>query len=295
MQTVTVIGLGYMGWWAGVHIVNAGFTTYGVDIRDDVLQKFSDLGGHATRDGGDAVSQSDVVVVYLVNAQQVRTVLLGENGCVHRAKAGTIFVLCTTMPPNETTSIADELHTAGMRVLDAPVSGGAVGAEAGTLTIMGAGEASVFDAVEPVLNALSSNIYRLGDRVGVGSTMKMLNQLLAGVHLASMGEAMALAKRMDMDLATVREVILKSAGGSWMLDQRGGCVVSGQYDSGSAIDIWLKDLGIVCDASKQADFDPALAKVALQLLTEASNAGMGGDDDAVIAKWIAERNGFSMN
>ena len=282
---------------AGVHLVGAGFTTYGVDIRDDVLQKFSALGdnANATRDSAHAVSQSDVVIVYLVNAEQVRTVLLGENGCVPHAKAGTIFVLCATMPPNETMAIADDLHSAGMRVLDAPVSGGVVGANEGTLTIMGAGAPSVFDDAEPVLNAISANIYRLGDTVGMGSKMKLLNQLLAGVHLAAMGEAMALAKHMDMDLATVRDVILKSAGGSWMMDHRGGCVVSGKYDSGSAIDIWTKDLGIVCAGSEQLGFNPALSKLSLELFTEASKAGMGTENDAVIAKWIAQKNGFAMN
>ena len=294
MKTVTVIGLGSMGWGAGRHLVNAGFTTYGVDIRDDVLQKFNDLGGHGTDDCGYALAQSDAVIVYLVNAQQVRTVLLGDGGCAKQAKAGTIFILCATMPPNETMAIAHELQQAGMRVLDAPVSGGVTGATDGTLTIMGAGEDAVFDEAEPVLGAISAKVYRLGNTVGVGSKMKMLNQLLAGVHLATMGEAMALAKRMDMDLATVHDIILQSAGGSWMMDHRGGCVVSGKYDSGSAIDIWPKDLGIVCGEAEQVDFTPTITQAALELFKEASEAGMGTLDDANIAKWIAEKNGFTM-
>lgn len=299
MKTATVIGLGSMGWGAAVCLLKAGFTTYGVDIRDDVLQKFDHLGGHATPDAGYAVANSDVVFVYLVNAKQVRSVLLegasDSGGCVACAKAGTIFVLNATMAPKDTIAIAKELHNIGMRVLDAPVSGGAIKANTGDITIMGAGDPTTFDAVDPMFKAISATVYRLGDTVGMGSKMKMINQLLAGVHIVSMGEALALAKKIGLDLNMVYDVMGHSIGGSNAFANRAPHVLANDYEPRSAIDIWLKDLGIVCDEAQQNGFHPLLAELALSLYEEASGAGMGRQDDSSITKWIAHKNGFNMH
>ena len=297
-QTATVIGLGSMGYGAGCSLVRAGFPTYGVDIRDDALDNFKaengHLGGISEKDPSVAVADSDVVFVYLVNAEQVNAVLWGENGCVKTAKPNTVFVLCVTMPPNATLEIAEKLQQAGMRVLDAPVSGGTAKAMTGDITIMASGAPAVFDAVESMLDAISAKVFRLGDAIGIGSKIKMINQLLAGVHIAAMGEAMALAHKIDLDLATVYDVITQSAGNSWMFENRGVYVRDGDYTPRSAVDIFVKDLGIVASESEQADFTPELTKTAWELFKQASDAGMGRHDDAAVAKWIARKNGDTL-
>ena len=300
MRNITVIGLGTMGYGAAYSLVNIGFTTYGVDIVDSTLERFAQDGGTPEKNASVAVADSDIVFLYLVNAEQVKSILFGDalsgdGGCVGSADKGTIFVLCVTMPPNETIAIAQQLEQQGMRVLDAPVSGGSGKAMSGEITIMGSGSPDVFDALQPALDAISSKVFRLGDEVGIGSKVKMINQLLAGVHIAAMGEAMALAHKIDLDLATVYDVITQSAGNSWMFENRGVYVRDGDYAPRSAVDIFVKDLGIVASESEQADFIPELTQTAWHLFQQASEAGMGRHDDAAVAKWIARKNGSSLN
>lgn len=294
MTNISVIGLGSMGFGSACCLVKAGFTTYGVDIRDEPLQQFDAVGGIATRDGHMAIKNSQIVFVYLVSSTDVSTVLLGENGYAYSADKGTVFVLCSTMPAQATISIADTLHNMGMRVLDAPISGGQVKSKSGDLTIMASGADDVFNAVQPALDAISAKVFKLGTEIGIGSKVKMINQLLAGVHIAVMGEAMALADKMDLDLGIVYDVITQSAGNSWMFENRGAFVRDGDYSPRSAVDIFVKDLGIVHDEAKHKGFSPIIAETAWELFKQASENGLGRQDDSAVTKWIARRNGFKI-
>ena len=294
MTNIAVIGLGSMGFGSACCLVRAGFTTYGVDIRDTALADFATAGGIATGDGHYAVKNSQIVFVYLVSSADVKTVMLGENGYALSAKKGTIFVLCATMPAQDTIAIASALHHMGMRVLDAPVSGGQGKANSGDLTVMASGSPHVFRDVKPALDAISATVFTLGDDIGVGSKMKMINQLLAGSHIAVMGEAMALADRMGLDLSTVYDVITKSAGGSWVFENRGAFVRDGDYTARSAVDIWLKDLAIVNDEAQSVGFTPEMANLALSLFKQTAEQGMGRQDDSAVAKLIAYKNGFKL-
>ena len=294
MTIATVIGLGSMGWGAACSLVREGIETYGVDIRDEVLENFEKQGGKSEKDSAIAVSNSDVVFLYLVNSAQVKTVLFGDNGCVKNAKKDTVFILCVTMLPKDTMEISQQLLDAGMRVLDAPVSGGAAKALTGDITIMASGSPETFDTVAKPLDAVSAKIFRLGDDIGSGSKVKMINQLLAGVHIAAMGEAMALAHKIDLDLETVYDVITQSAGNSWMFENRGVYVRDGDYSPRSAVDIFVKDLGIVSDEANGADFNAEITATAWNLFKEASDAGLGREDDAAVAKWIARKNGTAL-
>lgn len=294
MKKISVIGLGSMGFGSGCCLVNAGFTTYGVDIRDEALVKFESAGGIATRDGHYAVKNSQIVFVYLVSANDIKTVILGENGYAKSAAAGTIFVLCTTMPAQDTIAIANELHNMGLRVLDAPVSGGQIKANSGDLTLMASGKPDVFRDAKPALDAISATVFDLSDKIGVGSKIKMINQLLAGSQIAVMGEAMALADRIGLDLSTVYDVISKSAGSSFVFANRGAFVRDADYTARSAVDIWLKDLNIVLDEAENVGFTPEMASLALSLFKQTAAQGMGRQDDSAIAKLIARKNGFKI-
>ncbi len=289
-----VIGLGSMGWGAALSLLRAGFLVHGVELSQGQLDKFAEVGGIGHSTAAPASALSDVVLVFVVNAAQAEAVLFGLDGAVAGARPGTTFLLCVTMPPDKAISLGQRLAAAGMLSIDAPVSGGAAKAFNGELTLMASGPQAAFDRAASVIAAISSRVFRLGDVPGPGSQVKMINQLLAGVHIAAMGEAMALAAGTGLDLATVHRVIRESAGNSWMFENRGAHVVSGDYTPHSAIDIFVKDLGIVADTARQTGMPSPLTDAALALFREASAAGMGRQDDSAVAKLLARKGGVRL-
>lgn len=287
-MTATVIGLGSMGWGAALSLLRAGFDVKGVDIRSDVLASFEKEGGKAYPDAASA-GESDVVFVFVVNSRQAEEVLFGERGALKSAKAGTVFLLCVTMAPTATMELAERLSSAGMQVIDAPVSGGHIKALAGEITVMASGPDQAFDHAAAALDAVSAKVFRLGSEVGLGSKVKMINQLLAGVHIAATAEALTLAAAEGLDLRTVFDVIRVSAGSSWMFENRGPHIVDGDYTPRSAVNIFVKDLGIVTSEADKAGASTPLTAAALALFKEATESGLGLEDDAAVAKILAER------
>ncbi|MCJ8507445.1 NAD-binding protein [Rhizobium lemnae] len=286
--TATVIGLGSMGWGAALSLLRAGFDVKGVDIRSDVLASFEKEGGKAYPDAA-STGESDVVFVFVVNSRQAEEVLFGERGALKSAKAGTVFLLCVTMAPSATMELAERLSSAGMQVIDAPVSGGHIKALAGEITVMASGPDQAFDHAALALDAVSAKVFRLGSEVGLGSKVKMINQLLAGVHIAATAEALTLAAAEGLDLQTVFDVIRVSAGSSWMFENRGPHIVDGDYTPRSAVNIFVKDLGIVTSEADKAGASTPLSAAALALFKEAAESGLGLEDDAAVAKILAER------
>ncbi|WP_298256698.1 L-threonate dehydrogenase [uncultured Litoreibacter sp.] len=290
--TAAVIGLGSMGWGAAVSLVRAGITTHGVDIREDVLTQFSSEGGVSFTSVAEACETADVVFIFVVNGPQTEDVMFGAGNAVASAKPGTVFISCVTMEPSRATDLAARAEAAGMLAIDGPVSGGSAKAQSGELTIMAAGRAEAFDAAQPYLDAVAAKVYRLGDVAGKGSQMKMINQLLAGVHIAAAAEAMTLSAKIGLDLGVVHEVIQECAGNSWMFGNRGQHMVDGDYTPHSAVDIFVKDLGIVADEAE--DHPVPLSHTALNLFKETSDAGMGREDDAAVAKLLASKSGIKL-
>lgn len=284
--STTVIGLGSMGLGAALSLARAGIAVRGLDLNPQPGLELATAGGTVATDAADAVRASDAVFVFLVDAGQVRRVLF-DGGAVAAARPGTVFVLCPTMPPDDAVAIAADLTAAGMLAIDAPVSGGAAKAREGAISIMASGPAQAFDRIQPALDAIAARVFRLGEEPGAGSRMKLINQLLAGVHIAAMAEAMVLAAKSGLDLATVQDVITECAGNSWMFQNRGPQVVAGDYTPFSAVDIFVKDLGIVTDAAQALETPTPLATASLALYREAAKAGLGRQADAAIAKILA--------
>ena len=293
-KKAAVIGLGSMGWGAALSLLKAGFAVCGCDVRSEVLARFAESGGTPCTTPASAAKDADVILVYVVNSKQVEDVLFGQNGALKTARPSTTFLLCTTMAPSATTAIAERLEAAGMFVIDAPVSGGHVRALAGEITVMASGTPEAFDKASAALDAISAKVFRLGDRPGVGSQVKMINQLLAGVHIAATAEAMTLAAKAGIDLKTLYDVICVSAGSSWMFENRGEHIVSGDYTPRSAVNIFVKDLDIVTSEAGKAGAVTPLAAAALDLFVEASQAGLGLEDDAAVAKILAAKSGASL-
>ncbi len=292
--TTAVIGLGSMGWGAAMSLLRAGFPTAGVDVRPDVLTDFRKEGGQTSAVPSEAAAGADVIFVFVVNAEQTEQVLFGENGAVAAAAPGSTFVLCVTMPPSFTLDVCARLTAAGMQVIDGPVSGGTAKALAGEMSIMASGAKAAFDHAGPALDAIATKIFQLGDEPGTGSRVKMINQLLAGVHIAAMGEALTLGIKSGLDAKTLYEVIIECAGNSWMFENRGQHVVDGDYSPKSAVDIFVKDMGIVTSEGRAADFPLPLSETALSLFKEAQDAGYGREDDSAVAKVYAAKGDITL-
>jgi 3-hydroxyisobutyrate dehydrogenase-like beta-hydroxyacid dehydrogenase len=183
---------------------------------------------------------------------------------------------------------------AGLHYLDAPISGGSVRAAEGQLSVMAAGTPAAVAAAEPVLAATAGTVFRLGDAAGAGSAMKAVNQLLAGVHIAAMAEALTFGMTQGVAPEQFLAVISKCAGTSWMLENRAPHVVAGDYTPRSSIDIWPKDLGIVLEIAREAKFAAPIAAAALQQFLAASGSGLGREDDAAVAKVYARNAGLTL-
>jgi 3-hydroxyisobutyrate dehydrogenase len=230
----------------------------------------------------------------VVNAAQTEAVLFGEHGAAAAMPAGAVFVSSATMDPAVARRLGARLEASGRLYLDAPMSGGAARAAEGQLTMLCSGSAAAFATARPALAAMAAKVYELGPEAGQGAAFKMINQLLAGVHIAAACEAIAFAAKQGLDLRRVYEVITASAGNSWMFENRVPHVLDGDYAPKSAVEIFVKDLGIVQDMARGARFPAPMAATALQMFLAAAGAGMGRDDDASVARVYARLSGATL-
>lgn len=285
---VAVIGLGTMGMGAAGSLLRAGHDVTGCETRDTTRAAFETMGGRAVARACDLPGDTEAVVVFVVNAAQTEAVLFGEDGCLGAINQGAAILCCATIAPEHARALETRIQAAGHLMLDSPVSGGKIGAEAGNLSVMASGCEAAFAKAQPVLDAIAGKVWRLGAEAGIGSTIKMVNQLLAGVHIATAAEAMALGIRAGADPNTVFEVISESAGSSWMFQNRVPHILAGDDTPLSAVNIFVKDLGIVLDQARALTFPLPMASAAHQLFLAAAASGHGGRDDAfVIRVWEA--------
>jgi L-threonate 2-dehydrogenase len=205
-----------------------------------------------------------------------------------------VFVSSATMDPDVARRLAKQLEATGRHYLDAPISGGAQRAAQGELTILASGSAAAFAKAKPALDAMAAKLYELGDAAGEGAAFKMINQLLAGVHIAAASEAITFAAKQGLDIRKVYEVITASAGNSWMFENRVPHVLDGDYTPRSAVEIFVKDLGIIQDMARTARFPVPVAAAALQMFLMTAASGMGRDDDASVARMYARVTGTQL-
>ncbi|KGQ70574.1 oxidoreductase [Chelonobacter oris] len=283
--SVAVVGLGAMGMGAALSCINAGLETYGIDLNPVLLDKLKQAGAKQAAANADTFADKlDAVLLLVVNARQVKSVLFGENGLAAKLKAGTAVMVSSTISAQDAKEISQKLTALKLIMLDAPVSGGAAKAAQGEMTVMASGSAEAFDKLQPVLNAVAGKLYNIGEEIGLGATVKIIHQLLAGVHIAAGAEAMALAARAGIPLDLMYDVVTHAAGNSWMFENRMKHVVDGDYTPLSMVDIFVKDLGLVTDTAKSLHFPLPLAGTAFNMFTSASNAGYGKEDDSAVIK-----------
>lgn len=287
-----VIGLGSMGFGAACSCLDAGLRTTGFDRSESAMEAFVAAGGSTIASLTEARAV-DCVLVFVVNADQAREVLL-DSGLLPALNEGAVIINCVTMAPSRATELARLIEAEGIGYVDAPVSGGAARAREGRMTIMASGDPRCFERTADVLDAISAQVFRLGDRPGAGSQMKLINQLLAGVHIAATAEAMHLAAALHMDLHQVLAVISQCAGTSWMFENRGPHIANGDYSPLSSVNIFVKDIGIVTDEAAALGVSTPLAATANSLYQEASAAGFGGEDDSAVIKILARASGVAL-
>ena len=284
--TCAVFGLGSMGFGIAQSLIKAGHTVYGYDVTDEPVDRLVEAGAQKAR-FADIASSVDVVVVVVLNAEQTEDVLFGEDGVVASLEAGAAIIASATVSPDFARQMESRCQAKGIHYLDAPISGGSIKAAAGALSVMASGTSRAFARARPALDAISEKVFELGAEAGAGSAMKVVNQMLAGVHIASMAEAITFGMTQGVAPDEFLEVISQCAGTSWMLENRAPHVIAGDYTPHSAVDIWLKDLGIVLDIAKDAKFGAPLTAAALQQFVAASGSGLGREDDAAVAKVYA--------
>ncbi|WP_153101985.1 L-threonate dehydrogenase [Paraburkholderia hayleyella] len=283
-RNVGVIGLGAMGLGVARSLLRAGFRVHACDVREALLQGFAAEGGIACASPAELGAHCEVVVTLVVNAAQTETVLFGAQGAAATMPRGGVVLASATVAPAFAHALGARLEALGLQMLDAPVSGGAARAASGAMTMMTSGPAAAYAACEDVLEAMAGKVYRLGLAHGLGSKVKIVNQLLAGVHIAAAAEAMALGLREGVDPAALYEVITHSAGNSWMFENRVPHILQGDYTPLSAVDIFVKDLGLVLDTARASKFPLPLSAAAHQMFMMASTAGHGGEDDSAVIK-----------
>jgi len=277
------IGLGAMGLPMAKALLDADYDVTGFDVKPANLSKFSGANGQIASSVKEAALSADILMLMVVSAQQVDDVLFAQDAVSVLAQNAAV-VVGSTVAPDYAETLGETLRALNLHFVDAPVSGGVKGAEDKTLSVMASGPSASYQKVKEVLETVGKNVFHLGEQNGQGSVMKVVNQLLAGIHLATAAEAVNFAQSYGLEVEKVQEVIATSAGNSWMFQDRVPRMTETNPEVKSAVDIFVKDLGIVADVAKSAKIAVPLTATALQLFTMASVKGHGGEDDSQVIK-----------
>ncbi|KAL3512167.1 hypothetical protein ACH5RR_024884, partial [Cinchona calisaya] len=286
VKRIGFIGLGAMGFGMATHLLKSDFWVSGYDVYKPTLSRFANAGGVIGNSPAEVSHDVDILVIMVTNEAQAESVLYGDNGAVSALPSGASVILSSTVSPAFVNQLERRLQNEGkdLKLVDAPVSGGVKRASEGTLTIMASATNEALKHAGSVLSALSEKLYVINGGCGAGSSVKMVNQLLAGVHIASAAEAMAYGARLGLNTRLLFDVITNSRGTSWMFENRTPHMLENDYTPLSALNIFVKDLGIVSRESSSRRVPLHIANVAHQLFLAGSAAGWGRLDDAGVVK-----------
>jgi len=283
MTVVGFVGLGSMGLPMAKNLVARGFEVRGFDVRPAAMDRLGEMGGTRVPTPAAAAEGADVLVLMVVNAAQAEAILFA-GGALDALPQNGVVALMATCAPGAVEAIAARVAAAGRRFVDAPVSGGVVGAESATLTIMAAGARDAFETAKSVLGAIGDKVFHVGEAPGQGAMVKTVNQLLCGVHIAVIAEAFSLAGKVGVDLDVMLEILNGSSASSWMLRDRGPRMLQDEPPVTSAVDIFVKDLGIVLEAGRDSKAALPLAALAHQMFLAVSGQGFGEADDSQVIR-----------
>ncbi|MDQ6752065.1 MAG: NAD(P)-dependent oxidoreductase [Actinomycetota bacterium] len=283
MTKVGWIGLGAMGGPMAVVLAEAGHQVAAFDVAEGRAESLARPGLRPAATAADAAREADVVALMVATPAQADAVLFGDTGLAASLRPGSVILLMATVGPAAEISLAQRLEQFGVEVVDAPVSGGTRRAATGELLMMVSGCETALERVRPLLDAMASSAPVVGAKVGDGQKVKLVNQLLCGVHIAVAGEALAFAEALGLDAKSTWDVLRSGAAASFMLDDRGARMVD---DDGtevrSALDIFVKDMGLVAEAARESSYPAPLATAAEQLYLRGHRAGLGRRDDSSV-------------
>ncbi|MFT8316121.1 MAG: NAD(P)-dependent oxidoreductase [Clostridium sp.] len=278
------IGLGVMGKNMANNILKNGHELKVYDVADEIVKEFQEKGALAGENPAEVAKEADIVMTSLPNSQIVKNVILGENGVLEGAKPGTVIIDLSSITPKTIQYIARECEKKGVEVIDAPVSGGSIGAEKGTLTIMAGGRKELVDSVTEVLKNIGEKIYYVGN-VGAGDTVKLVNNLLLGANMAAVAEALTLGIKAGLDADVLFEVISKSSGSSYALTSKYEKFIKEKnFKPGFMIDLQYKDLQLAIDTAKDLKMPLLIGNLTQQMYEMARSEGMGKEDISAMMK-----------
>ncbi|WP_295789225.1 NAD(P)-dependent oxidoreductase [uncultured Microbacterium sp.] len=290
-STVAVLGLGAMGLPMATRLAT-GLTVHGFDIAPTRLSLAEEQGVIAFPSAREAVAGADAVLLAVRDQYQLDEVLFGvDTGIAAALRPGSVVILTSTVGTAGIRPIADRLGALDIDLVDAPLSGGPVRAGQGDLLIVVGASPSAREKAAPVLELLASTLTVVGDNAGDGQALKTVNQLLCGVHIAAAGEALALADALGLDPEKTLEALMGGAAASFMLGNRGPRMLQAYDDEGaevlSALDIFVKDMGIVGDAARRLGLPAPVAAAAEQLYLTGRSQGLGSLDDSAVIRAVA--------
>ena len=291
IKNILVVGLGSMGFGIAQSLIRAGYSVYGQDKNLKQQKRLIEEGGY---DKNIPFNDLQAVIIVVLNEKQTREIIFGQNGISEKLKKNSLIMVCTTVAPDFAKEMASSCNDKGLLYLDAPISGGSKKSAEGKLSYMISGSQKACEVAKPILDCTSETVFEFGEHVGSGSAMKAVNQMLAGVHIAAMAEAITFGITQGIDPKRFLEVISKCAGTSWMLENRTPHIIDNDYSPKSSINIWPKDLGIVLDIAKNSNFSAPLTAAALQQFISAAGSGLGQEDDAAVAKIYARNAGIKL-
>jgi 2-hydroxy-3-oxopropionate reductase len=285
MSKIAFIGLGIMGSPMAVHLQEAGNEVSGYNKRRDRSGPLVDAGGRKASDIADAVGGADVVAVMVPDSPDVQEVLAGPGGVFENAAPGTLVIDFSSIRPDVTAELAAEAKQRGLRLLDAPVSGGEAGAKSAALSIMVGGEAEDFEAATPIFDAVGKTIVHVGPS-GSGQTVKAANQLIVGANIEVLAEALVFLEAYGVDTAAALDVLGGGLAGSKVLEQKRQNMLERSFDPGFRIDLHHKDMGIVTSAAREAGVALPIGAVVAQLMVSARACGEGDLDHSALLRGV---------
>ena len=287
MKSVGIIGVGNMGGGMARRLLSQGWAVHVRDVNAAVLPPLQALGAVVHPSPAALAQAVDHLIVCVVDASQMVEVLFGPEGAANGMRLGQAVLLCPTISPEDAQSLGQRLSAMGAEPIDAPMSGGPVRAEQGTMSLMVACPDSVFESHQDLLQALANPVFRISERVGDGARTKLVNNLLAGINLAGAAEVLALAQRMGLDLTTTLNVMERSSGQSWIASDRMRRAIEGDYAPRAHMTLLQKDTRLAVEAAQRVGVTPVLGTQASAIFAQASAAGLSQEDDAALLKHLS--------
>lgn len=284
------LGLGNMGLPMAINLVNAGHEVRGFDLVQSQLDAFKDAGGISANSAAEAIEGVEVIISMLPASRHVEALYLGEQGLIATANPNTLLVDCSTISPKVSQQVASIAKSKGFSMIDAPVSGGTAGAQAGTLTFMVGGEVKDLERARPLLEKMGKNIFHAGPS-GSGQTVKVCNNMLLGIQMLGTSEALRLGIANGMDPKVLSDIMSKSSGRNWALELYNPCPgvmenvpSSKAYAGGFGVDLMLKDMGLAIENADDLNASVPLGELSRQLYEKHSKAGNGQLDFSSVFK-----------